>query len=129
DKPYRKSARIVGDTMGKYHPHGDSSIYEALVVIFTDNLYFEISRHAINMAEGLKKVLEGRQIEFYLKSPTNQQFVILENERISELKKDVMFSFWEKYDENHTVIRFVTSWATTEEDLAALDRALEEYSC
>ena len=30
DKPYRKSARIVGDTMGKYHPHGDSSIYDAL---------------------------------------------------------------------------------------------------
>ncbi|MBR4795510.1 MAG: DNA topoisomerase, partial [Lachnospiraceae bacterium] len=33
DKPYRKSARIVGDTMGKYHPHGDSSIYEAMVVM------------------------------------------------------------------------------------------------
>ncbi len=33
DRPYRKSARIVGDTMGKYHPHGDSSIYEALVVM------------------------------------------------------------------------------------------------
>jgi len=36
DKPYRKSARIVGDTMGKYHPHGDSSIYEALVVMSQD---------------------------------------------------------------------------------------------
>ena len=36
DKPYRKSARIVGDTMGKYHPHGDSSIYEALVVMAQD---------------------------------------------------------------------------------------------
>ena len=33
DKPYRKCARIVGDTMGKYHPHGDSSIYESLVVM------------------------------------------------------------------------------------------------
>ena len=33
DKPYRKCARIVGDTMGKYHPHGDSSIYDALVVM------------------------------------------------------------------------------------------------
>jgi len=33
DKPHRKSARIVGDTMGKYHPHGDSSIYDALVVM------------------------------------------------------------------------------------------------
>lgn len=36
DKPHRKSARIVGDTMGKYHPHGDSSIYEALVVMEQD---------------------------------------------------------------------------------------------
>ena len=36
DKPYRKSARIVGDTMGKYHPHGDTSIYDALVVMAQD---------------------------------------------------------------------------------------------
>ena len=36
DKPHKKSARIVGDAMGKYHPHGDSSIYEALVVLAQD---------------------------------------------------------------------------------------------
>ena len=36
DRPYRKCARIVGDTMGKYHPHGDSSIYESLVVMAQD---------------------------------------------------------------------------------------------
>ena len=36
DRPYRKCARIVGDTMGKHHPHGDSSIYEALVVMAKD---------------------------------------------------------------------------------------------
>ena len=36
DRPYRKCARIVGDTMGKYHPHGDSSIYDALVVMAQD---------------------------------------------------------------------------------------------
>ena len=36
NKPYKKSARIVGDTMGKYHPHGDSSIYEALVRLAQD---------------------------------------------------------------------------------------------
>ena len=38
DRPYRKCARIVGDTMGKYHPHGDSSIYEALVVMAQETL-------------------------------------------------------------------------------------------
>ena len=36
NKPYRKSARIVGDTMGKFHPHGDSSIYDAMVVMAQD---------------------------------------------------------------------------------------------
>ena len=36
DRPYRKCARIVGDTMGKYHPHGDSSIYDSLVVMAQD---------------------------------------------------------------------------------------------
>ena len=47
DKPYRKCARIVGDTMGKYHPHGDSSIYEALVVMaqdFKKGMTLEIGR-------------------------------------------------------------------------------------
>ena len=37
DKPHRKCARIVGDTMGKYHPHGDSSIYDALVKLAQDS--------------------------------------------------------------------------------------------
>ncbi len=92
--------------------------------LFTDNLYFEISRHAIDMAEELKDILRRKQIPFYLESPTNQQFVILENERIRELKKKVMFSFWEKYEEKYTVVRFATSWSTTKKDLEALDEAL-----
>ena len=48
DRPYRKCARIVGDTMGKYHPHGDSSIYEALVVMsqeFKKGLPLVLSSH------------------------------------------------------------------------------------
>lgn len=92
--------------------------------LFTDNLYFEISRHAIDMAEELKDILRRKQIPFYLESPTNQQFVILENGRIRELKKKVMFSFWEKYEEKYTVVRFATSWSTTKKDLEALDEAL-----
>ena len=43
---------------------------------------------------------------------------------MEELAKNVSFSFWEKYDENHTVIRFVTSWATTEKDLDELIKLL-----
>lgn len=88
--------------------------------LFTDNLYFEISRHAIRMAEKLKKVFEEKGYRFYIESPTNQQFVILENEQMAHLQEKVRFSFWEAYDEDHTVVRFATSWATREEDVAAL---------
>ena len=92
--------------------------------LFTDNLYFEISRHAIDMAEELKTVFEKKNVEFYLKSPTNQQFIILENEQMEKLKKHVAFGFWEKYDNTHTVVRFATSWSTTKDDLEALGQLL-----
>lgn len=88
--------------------------------LFTDNLYFDISRHAIDMAELLKQGLLQKEYCFYMDSPTNQQFIIMENTQMEALKKDVAFSFWEKYDEMHTVVRFATSWATKEEDVRAL---------
>ena len=93
--------------------------------LFTDGLYFRISRRAIDMAEELKAVFLRRGVPFYLASPTNQQFVILENSRMERLREQVAFSFWERYDDDHTVVRFAASWSTTEEDLAALDRALQ----
>lgn len=93
--------------------------------LFTDNLYFEISKHAIQMAERLKEICHDLGLEFYLESPTNQQFIILENEKMNRLREKVAFSFWEKYDDSHTVVRFATSWSTTREDLEELRRALE----
>lgn len=92
--------------------------------LFTDDLYFQISEHAIRMAEKLKEIFRQKNIRFYLESPTNQQFVILENAQMNELLEKVRFSFWEKYDESHTVVRFATSWSTTEEDLAQLEQIL-----
>lgn len=88
--------------------------------LFTDNLYMEISRHAIKMADVLKKGVQEKGYSFYLDSPTNQQFVILENEKLEALKKEVSFSVWEKLGDARTVVRFATSWATKEEDLKAL---------
>lgn len=92
--------------------------------LFTDQLYFEISRHAIEMAEKLKNLFHEKGFHFYLESPTNQQFIILENTRMKKLREKVRFSFWEKYDENHTVVRFATSWSTTEEDINTLKNLL-----
>ncbi len=92
--------------------------------LFTDDLYFDVSRHAIKMADILKQALTEKGYKFLLDSPTNQQFVILDNTKMEELKKKVSFSFWEKYDDNHTVVRFATSWATTEENLNTLIQLL-----
>ncbi len=93
--------------------------------LFTDDLYFSISRRAIDMAELLKKGFQEKGYPFYLESPTNQQFIILENRRMERLRGQVSFGFWEKYDENHTVVRFATSWATREEDIECLMKLLE----
>ena len=92
--------------------------------LFTDELYFRISRHAIDCARKLKEILREKGCTFYLESPTNQQFLILENQRLAELQKEVAVSFWEKYDETHTVVRLATSWSTTEEDLERLRELL-----
>ena len=92
--------------------------------LFTDDLYFEISRHAIQMAEELKEVLRKKGCRFAWESPTNQQFVILEDEMLERLKKEVAVSFWEKADENHTTVRFATSWATESGDIRRLEELL-----
>ncbi|HCJ14723.1 MAG TPA: low specificity L-threonine aldolase, partial [Erysipelotrichaceae bacterium] len=92
--------------------------------LFTDGLYFKISAHAIHQANKLKKLLKDKGYQFYLDSPTNQQFVIVDNDKYATLLKDVRVSFMEKYDESHTVIRFCTSWATTDEQLLELEKLL-----
>jgi len=48
----------------------------------------------------------------------------VENSKLQKLGEKVTYSFWEKYDENHTVIRLATSWSTTEEDVEALREVL-----
>ena len=88
--------------------------------LFTDNLYFDISRHAIDMAEEMKKVFKEKGCRFFINSPTNQQFIVLENKKMQALSQYVDFSFWEKLDEEHTVVRFAASWATKKEDIDKL---------
>ena len=92
--------------------------------LFTDNLYMEISKHAIAMADRLKELFREKGYRFLLDSPTNQQFIILDNDKMNSLGKDVEFSFWEKYDDNHTVVRFATSWSTKDEDIDELSKLL-----
>lgn len=92
--------------------------------LFTDDLYFKISRHAIDMAERIKKLLADKGYEFFISSPTNQQFVIIEDKKLKKLEENVDVDFWEKHGDDHTVVRFATSWSTTEDDIRELEKYL-----
>lgn len=88
--------------------------------LFTDDLYFKISRHAIEMAEKIKEVIKEKGWEVYLLTPTNQQFVLFDEEQIKEIGSKVGFDRWAPYDETRTIVRFASSWATSDEDIEAL---------
>lgn len=80
--------------------------------LFRDDLYLHIGEPAICYAEKIKEALQQKGYQLYFDSPTNQIFIILDNERMDRLEAQVAFSFWETYDATHTIIRLATSWAT-----------------
>lgn len=90
--------------------------------LFTDDLYFKIAKNAIDKADRMREAFREKGYEFFMETVTNQIFIILENTKMEELKKQVSFGFWEKYDDNRTVVRFASSWATTDE---AVDKLIE----
>jgi len=92
--------------------------------LFTDNLYLRIAKHAIEMAMQMRQLFADAGITLR-DSSTNQQFVELSNKQMNQLMEDVLFETWEPIDEEHMLCRFVTSWATTEKDLKALNTALQ----
>lgn len=92
--------------------------------LFTDDLYFKISDNAIKMAKRIEQAFVQKGYKIFIDSPTNQKFIVLENSKMQELKKSVSFSYWQKFDENHTVVRFATSWATTDEQVDELLRLI-----
>ena len=104
-----------GAVVAKGHLNG--SQFEAL---FTDNLYFDICRHGNDMAMRMKEMFRAKGYQFHLDSTTNQQFVVMSNEEANRLSQHVEFPLFEPLDESHTICRFVTSWATTPEQLDAL---------
>ena len=88
-------------------------------------LYFKLSEHAIRMAMRMKDIFIRNGYEFYVDSPTNQQFVIIDNEQVDRLSSKMLFTHFGQADKHHTICRFVTSWATTEEEINELEKILE----
>lgn len=93
--------------------------------LFTDNLYFRISEHAIDMAERLKKAFREKGYEFFIDSPTNQQFIILSEEQIDSIRRqDINFEIWEALPDGRSAVRFATSWATKESSIERLKEVI-----
>ena len=88
--------------------------------LFTDGLYFEIGRHAIALALKLKQAFRDKGYPLWIDSPSNQQFVILTAEQRERLSRDLAFEPWETLPDGRFAARFVTSWATTEEQIDRL---------
>ena len=85
-----------------------------------DGLYQELSAHAIELALRLKEAFTRLSVPFLVDSPTNQQFPILPDQLLTELKRDYSYATIARIDATHTAVRFCTSWATREEDVDQL---------
>jgi len=92
--------------------------------LFTDGLYQKLGKNAIETAERLREGFQEKGFSFYLDTPTNQIFLVVDRAQREDLARKAAFSFWEQLDEERTVIRFVTSWATRMEDVEELIRRL-----
>ena len=88
--------------------------------LFTDNLYFDISKNAIDLAMRIREAFADKGYHFFNDSKTNQQFVLMDDDTLNRLSTDFMFARWGKTDEGYNIVRICTSWATTEENVDKL---------
>jgi len=96
--------------------------YSALM---KDQLYLKLARHANNMGQQIKKALIKYKYPLFSNSNTNQIFVKLPNVLIKKLQSNFIFSIWNNVDAKHSIVRFVTSYATSKEEVDALIKALK----
>ena len=99
--------------------------FEALFSKKGDTLLYEqLSKQAIKTAMRMKALFIREGFEFLVDSPTNQQFVIMDNEQAERLGRQVQFTHFGQTDHHHTICRFVTSWATTDAEIDELEKIL-----
>lgn len=94
-------------------------------VLFRDGLYERIGEDAVKHAVRLRDAFRAAGYDMVVESPTNQQFVRLPNSVIDRLRESVSFDYWGPRGECESVVRFVTSWATTEQDVDKLCSLIE----
>ena len=94
--------------------------------LMTDGLYFEITGRANAQADRIRATLAERNVPLLVPGVTNQVFPILPDAVLAELGKEFTFAEIQRWDETHRVVRFCTSWATTDENVDALCNALRK---
>ena len=87
------------------------------ITFFENGLYYELAKNANDKAQQLKAFLQNKGIAMYVDSPTNQIFPIFENSLLEKIKTKYRVTEWCKYNDNHTVVRLVCSWATKQENV------------
>ena len=92
--------------------------------LFTNDLYMRIGRHGVNLAIKLRDMMKENGYDTFIDSPTNQQFFVLPNEVIDRLLKVATFEYWGPRGEKESMVRFVVSWETTEQDIEELGKEL-----
>ena len=92
--------------------------------LFRDGLYERICGDAVGLALRLREIMRKAGYEVVIESPTNQQFFRLPNDVIDRLRKSVSFDYWGPRGAESSIVRFVTSWATTEEDIEEFRRVI-----
>lgn len=93
--------------------------------LFTDDLYFELARQANGAAQNMAKALAAAGCDFWIDSPTNQIFPIMENRVIDALSEAFQFYTWAETGDGTSAVRLVTSWATPD---SAVEAFVEAYN-
>lgn len=88
--------------------------------LFEKDLYFKICKQAVELAIKIKEAAIDKGYRLLYNSFTNQQFIIMPNDKLKELSKEFVFFKWKKIDKSNTAVRICTSWATTEENVDKL---------
>ena len=88
--------------------------------LFENGLYMEIAKNAMTCAEVIRKALQDKGYEFLFEPETNQLFPIMPNDKLAQLQKNFAFSVMDAVDEDHTIVRICTSWATKMENVEKL---------
>jgi threonine aldolase len=96
------------------------------LTLFENDLYFKIARHADEMAYQIRDIFASHGFSFLFDSDTNQQYPILSDAQLAELGKDFGYEYWTRVDPTHSGVRFCASWATTQEQVDALRKAVEK---